>query len=114
LAVARAFTQASAEHDRLWSLVRKPGVLTLRGQIDLWQMLQPAIQPGAKLDHDRPTETVSVVFAGAVWPETKFADTASRTPPGAAGNEVKFTRKARENDWLPSMSSCQPVSVNQE
>ena len=47
LAVARAFTAGSAEHDRLWEAIEPPGRLTLRTRLDLWQMLRPAVQPGS-------------------------------------------------------------------
>ena len=60
LAVAREFTRLSTEQEQLFALLTKPGALTLRGQYDLFQMLQPAIQPGAKIDWERPPETVSV------------------------------------------------------
>ena len=62
LQVARVFTRQSSEQDRLFALVQLPGTLTLRGQLDLFQMLQPAIQPGAKIDWERPPENVTVVF----------------------------------------------------
>src|SRR5439155_20197568 len=39
LAVARGFTAASAEHARLFELLKTPGTLTLRAQLDLWQTL---------------------------------------------------------------------------
>ncbi len=62
LNVARELTRGSAEHERLFALIEKPGTLTLRGQLDAWQMLQPAIQPGAKIDWERPAEQVRVRF----------------------------------------------------
>jgi putative heme-binding domain-containing protein len=58
LAVARVFTAGSAEHDRLWELMRQPGTLTLRTKLDLWQMLRPAVQPGSTLDYTLPDEKV--------------------------------------------------------
>ncbi len=60
LKVARELTRGSAEHDRLFAFLAKPGTLTLRGQLDLWQMLQPAIQPGAKIEWERPSEDISL------------------------------------------------------
>src|SRR5262249_51409915 len=45
LDVSRAFTAGSAEHGRLWERLQQPGRLTLRTQLDLWQMLRPAVQP---------------------------------------------------------------------
>jgi putative heme-binding domain-containing protein len=62
LKVAQEFTRGSADHERLFALLAKPGTLTLRGQLDLWQMLQPAIQPGAKIDWERSPEDVVVRF----------------------------------------------------
>jgi len=65
LNVARELTRGSAEYERLFALLAKPGLLTLRGQLDLWQMLQPAIQPGAKIEWERPAEDVVVRFNSA-------------------------------------------------
>ncbi len=73
LAVARKLTAASALHEQLWALDRaghdgqwrllqQPGTLTLRTQLNLWQMLRPAVQPGARIDYDWPAELVTVVF----------------------------------------------------
>jgi putative heme-binding domain-containing protein len=62
LAVARAFTAGSAGHDALWAALRRPGRLELRGKLDLWQMLRPAVQPGSRLDHDWPAERVTLTF----------------------------------------------------
>ena len=39
----------------------KPGVLTLKAQLDLTDMLRPAVQPGSRIDYTLPPETVSVV-----------------------------------------------------
>lgn len=65
LQVARELTTGSAEHERLFALLAKPGTLTLRGLLDLWQMLQPAIQPGAAIDWERPAEMVRVRWEGS-------------------------------------------------
>lgn len=62
LCVARALTKGSAEHDRLWNLVRTPGTLALRAQLDLKQMLQPGVQPGSKHDFEYPLEKVTVTI----------------------------------------------------
>lgn len=61
-AVTQELTAASGTHARLREAVQKPGTLTLRGQLDLWSMLRPAVQAGAKLDFEYPAETVTVVF----------------------------------------------------
>ena len=59
---AREFTRGSAAHDALWEKAAMPGQLTLRGQLDLWQMLIPATQPLSQLDYEPEPETVTVVF----------------------------------------------------
>ena len=122
MAVARAFTAGSAEQEDLWRFTQQPGTLTLRGQLDLWQMLQPAVQPGSKLDYERPTEEVTVVFSAA----TPFTVARERKPrpdpdhsPGARESEQEQTPKlssskgddhrervilkatGRQDDWLP-------------
>ncbi len=65
LETSRALTAASAEHGRLDRLLRGSGTLTLRARLDLGGMLRPAAQPGAKLDHELPSEKVTVVFSGS-------------------------------------------------
>ncbi len=63
LAVARAFTAGSAEHDRLWDAIKLPGRLTLVTNLDLWHMLRPATQPGSTIDYSLPQEVVSLEFS---------------------------------------------------
>ncbi|HLX59643.1 MAG TPA: heme-binding protein [Planctomycetota bacterium] len=62
-AAAREFTRGSAAHDTLWKNIAAPGTLTLRAQLDLWQMLIPATQPLANLGWVPEPETVTVTFA---------------------------------------------------
>jgi len=50
LTAAGSFTAASGEHAHLFQLLNKQGTLTMRAQLDLWNMLRPATQPGSKLD----------------------------------------------------------------
>jgi putative heme-binding domain-containing protein len=60
LATARAWTAGSAEHDALWEKLTKAGTLTLATQLDLWNLLRPAIQPGSSIDWTPPPEQVRV------------------------------------------------------
>jgi putative heme-binding domain-containing protein len=62
LAAARALTRASAAHEELWQALAQPGTLTLRCQLDLWQLLRPAVQPGSTLDYTLPPEQVTLQF----------------------------------------------------
>ena len=61
---AREFTRGSATHDQFWQRSATAGALTLRTQLNLWEMLQPATQPGSKLDYVPEPEVVTVVFKG--------------------------------------------------
>ncbi len=60
LAVAKEFTKGSAEHERLWEACKRGGSLNMQGQLDINRMLQPEIQPGAKLDYEYSIEKVLV------------------------------------------------------
>jgi hypothetical protein len=42
--------------------MNKPGELTLRGKLNLTDMLRPAVQPGSKIDYEYPPESVTVSF----------------------------------------------------
>jgi hypothetical protein len=64
LAVVNAFTAGSAEHDALRERLKRPGVLRLRTQLNLTDMLRPAIQPGSKIDYEWPPEEVTVTIDG--------------------------------------------------
>jgi putative heme-binding domain-containing protein len=45
--------------------MNKPGELTLRGKLDLTDMLRPAMQPGSKIDYEYPPESVTVALHAA-------------------------------------------------
>jgi len=62
LDISRELTDNSASHAAFWTSFEKSGTLRLRTKVDLRDMLRPAVQPGAKLDHDWPEEKVSVLF----------------------------------------------------
>jgi putative heme-binding domain-containing protein len=96
LDVARAFTAASAEHARLFELLKQPGTLELRAQLDLWSMLHPAIQPGAKLAYTYPPEIVTVILksrAALKINDTNFVRVNS--------HEFRVTLTSAQYQWLP-------------
>ena len=96
---AREFTRASTLHDAFWEKIATPGVLTLRGQLDLWQMLIPATQPLSKLDYTPEPETVTVVFKcdSSLWLQATGARMKRFDE-----HESQLTVKApRENVWQP-------------
>jgi putative heme-binding domain-containing protein len=97
LTAARGLTAASAEHQQLFELLTKRGTLTLRGQFDLGLMLRTAVQPGAKIDFEYPTETVTVVLKSAAKLDLKTTARVKRVSDG----EVQATTESRLGTWLP-------------
>ena len=73
---ARRFTAASADHDDLWTRLGQPGKLTLRTQLNLTDMLRPAVQVGSQIGYEWPAEKVTLVFRSK-------ADFLVKAPPGA-------------------------------
>jgi putative heme-binding domain-containing protein len=97
LAVARAFTRGSAEHDRFWEALARPGTLTLRTRIDLYQMLRPAVQPGSTTGYRLPDEEVTVTISAP----RPFTVKSPGVRPGMAsgeggGQHVRITVTPRE------------------
>ncbi len=74
LQVAREMTVGSAPHDALWAAMVRPGTLTLKAQLDLKNMLRPAVQPGSTLDYEYPPEDVTLAFQSSCSVEVKSAD----------------------------------------
>ena len=102
LAVARTFTAGSAEHDRLWEMLERPGRLTLRTKLDLRQMLRPAVQPGSTPGYQLPDEEVTLTL-GASGPIT-VKSSAVITPLEAAKDgrhRVRMTVKPAGQEPLP-------------
>jgi putative heme-binding domain-containing protein len=99
LEVARAFTLQSAEH--AWS-PKTAGTVTLRGQLDLFQMLQPAVQPGATLDYVRPPEDVTVRFESSRPFEGSLAGQSLRSASGDGGrHRASVAVRGPGRTWAP-------------
>lgn len=62
LSVARAFSAGNTDCDRLRELIKQPGTLTLETKLDVRDLVHPAVQPGAKLDHQWPEEPVELIL----------------------------------------------------
>jgi putative heme-binding domain-containing protein len=101
LEVAQRFTEGSAEHQAFWLDLQKPGLLALRGQLNLWEMLQPAIQPGAKLDYERPPEEVTVVFGAAAPFDFEFEHKAFQSESTDTGRQQVTVHHRSQQAWLP-------------
>jgi putative heme-binding domain-containing protein len=102
LSVARAFTEGSAQHDRLWDAIKHPGVLTLTTKLDLWQMLRPAAQLGSSTGYTLPDEEVSLDLIGPGPIDVRIEGmTALRGKSEAGQNRVRFTVKPKERRPVP-------------
>src|SRR5207248_1690251 len=68
LEVSRQLTAGSAPHDALWKAPEKEGVLTLKAQLSLIDMLRPAVQPGSRIEYQLPPEEVTLSFMSPFSP----------------------------------------------
>lgn len=97
--VAAELVSGSADHEELATLLSKPGTLTLAGKLDLWQMLQPAVQPGSKLEFDYPEESVVVSFAS---PSSLTLSTdSSAVIDTSSGSTVELQATPKKDRWIP-------------
>ncbi|MEM7383562.1 MAG: ThuA domain-containing protein [Verrucomicrobiota bacterium] len=101
--VNRALLQPSARHADLFSrMEEQPGRLTVRTQLDLWQMLHPTVQKGAQLDYRYPVETVTVTFVSNSGPLTLRSGNRFKTSTrGHVSHDVSLTQRVGENRWIP-------------
>ena len=97
LSVARAMTTGSAAHDALWTAMEGAGELTIKAQLDLVDMLRPAVQPGSRIDHEYPPETVTVSLASSAPLTVTTPDTSS----ASSGGDASFTISPEKNKPVP-------------
>jgi putative heme-binding domain-containing protein len=69
LQASARFLEASAIHREARQRLSQPGRLTLKTRLDLASLLRPAVQEGARLDHEPPPEQVTVALTS---PATEF------------------------------------------
>src|SRR5262249_35702352 len=101
LAAARAFTRAAAEHQQLWREIKRPGRLTLRGQLDLWHMLRPAVQPGSTLDYTLPDEEITLTFTASMPLTVKMPAGETRATTKDGRHRATLTVRPKEGELLP-------------
>ncbi len=65
LSLCDEFSTEDADNDRFREILEQKGTLTLETQLDLRNLLHPAVQPGSKLDHEWPSESVELLVIGA-------------------------------------------------
>jgi putative heme-binding domain-containing protein len=99
LAAARAFTAPSVDHARLFERLQQPGTLALKAQLNLYSMLHPVVQPGAKLDYEYPPEMVHLRFKASGPLELKTGGKARAQRVG--DNEWELAVEPVTVDWVP-------------
>jgi putative heme-binding domain-containing protein len=58
--LCQELTRGSATHDRFWKSLSEGGTLSLSTNVDLRDLVRPAVQPGATLDYEWPPEKVQL------------------------------------------------------
>lgn len=62
LKVSNALMKPITEHNALEKVLRKPGKVTFKTKLNLWNMLRPDIQPESTLDYNYSAEDVNFTF----------------------------------------------------
>lgn len=101
LEVARTLAAGSGEYAALWSGLAKPGSLTLRSQLNLWQMLRSAVQPGSKIDYELPPEEVTLTFGATGDFSLKSPAGVTAATRGAEGMFTASIKTMSRSEWLP-------------
>ncbi|MDB6040413.1 MAG: hypothetical protein JWM99_4254 [Verrucomicrobiales bacterium] len=102
LAVARDLTRASAEPETLWRKLAFEGTLTLRAQLDLSNMLRPALQPGTRIDYTWPSEKVTLAFSSSVPFSAKIPTSELNATRDDSGRyKLSLSHEPKEGQWLP-------------
>lgn len=91
---------------RLRSVLEQHGTLTLQTQLDLRNVLHPAVQPGSKLDHKWPEEQIRIHFGvpglqRMAWRVAGKTEERLFAASDSAGSVVEFSSTS---DLLPSIT----------
>ena len=92
---ARGFSTTSQQ--TFWSAIDSAGELTIRCQVDLKNMLQPAVQPGSSLDYEPAHETITLAFDS----DAPFSVRQSGNSSSARDRHHEVTVTNESGDFLP-------------
>ena len=107
LEVSKALSAGSAEHETFWKMIQKPGKFIVQANLDLFDMLRPAVQPGAQLDYTLPPEEVRLTLESpgrlgdAAYPGTMTSGTLN---PGKGHWYAIKTQVDKDVDWPMAVS----------
>ena len=102
LQVSRRLSEGVSEIDRLWEVLSLPGQLTLEASVSLNDLVHPAVQPGARRDHQWPPESIQFKVAC----DAEFSLEADETRQSSMGASLPATLVHRV-----SSESAEPVKV---
>ncbi|MBX3399451.1 MAG: ThuA domain-containing protein [Gemmataceae bacterium] len=105
LEVSRKLTIGSAPHDSLWKMMEQNGELTLKANLNLQDMLRPAVQPGSSLDYQSAPEKVLFEYLSHL--RTRMLTKGAGARKGSyTGERVKDTI-----EFVPQKGRTIPVTV---
>jgi putative heme-binding domain-containing protein len=109
LATARGFLVNSSSPERLARHLKYKGKLTLKFQLDLWNFLIPALQPGATLDFSPPPERITVHFESDADLQLQVGEGELER---VAQNRYSLKISPREGRWVPvTLTIDSPASI---
>jgi putative heme-binding domain-containing protein len=89
LLVSKEFTQGSLSHEEFWKKANGKGALTISGQLDLSNLLQPRTQPGSTLDYTPPLEIATIHFTSDA--PVEISSPGAEVKKSAAGTDLTLT-----------------------
>jgi putative heme-binding domain-containing protein len=114
--VTTELTAPSPHHQTLRQHLAQPGELTLRTRLHLWNLMRPAVQPGASLDYEPEPEQITLALSS---PDTSFTvrhgfgsqDQVKTSTRGQITHDVFITFTPAPNKPLDLTLSCLTTSA---
>ncbi len=103
LSVARQLLAESSMHQPLWDRLGEAGQLTLTTQVNLRDVLRPAVQPGAQLDYEWPEEVARLTLQSTGGLSVKV--------PAGRGMEIESSDEGATQVLVAPPNVVDPVEV---
>jgi putative heme-binding domain-containing protein len=100
LKVARELTQGSAQHESLWVALSKPGTLKIRTQINLRDILRPAIQLGGSIDYQWPKEEATLTLKSTQSMSVESKNGGMAQANSQSGKEIRLKSTSNESELV--------------
>ena len=100
--VNNALLRSTASLEQMNSFASVKGSLQLGAQLDLSQMLRPAVQPGATIDYAWPDEEVTLRFSSPISFVLQAGGRSEKSKPTSRGRqEILLKHSPHPGQWLP-------------